>query len=450
MRVFSSLRGGCIKWLANFSLFRWPSLNVKVIAFAKGSVRAACGLQVSARVAFATALVLSSHCSIADSLKRWDFSWTSGGECYTAVCGADYPQRGVPLSDYLVGRSCHSAESCAALDYDAIVQAMGTTYTSGHIVYTRSYYLHSYQHSFFNATALESTASMLVRYCYTWTNVNTITGEAGSSSMPNCVTAPSQAFRLRQYVTCSGTCGVYVSARKGQCGCPADSVGDPIVPSSGAVFHSEVDGKVGAQSNVLDFKRFYNSAAVGQAGVLSKGWRHSYARSITPRYASTRYATYEASPDNSSVYPSEQAACTQGFEDIRSRAAGWTSTTVSYSSGACILKQGSSVIGSLALLYTSQPSPAGSTLIGFDAVRDDGQTISFILYNGSLAAPSGVSLKLQQVSGSFLLVNSDDSIETYNASGKLQTIAHPEGTTKTMWVGGAGPGDRGIASCFPG
>ena len=90
------------------------------------------------------------------------------------------------------------------------------------------------------------------------------------------------------------------------------------------------------------------------------------------------------------------------------------------------------MIGSLALLYTSQPSPAGSTLIGFDAVRDDGQTISFILYNGSLAAPSGVSLKLQQVSGSFLLVNSDDSIETYNASGKLQTIAHPEGTTKTM------------------
>lgn len=59
MRVFSSLRGGCIKWLANFSLFRWPQLNVKVIAFAKGRVRAACGLQVSARVAFATALVLS-------------------------------------------------------------------------------------------------------------------------------------------------------------------------------------------------------------------------------------------------------------------------------------------------------------------------------------------------------------------------------------------------------
>jgi YD repeat-containing protein len=236
------------------------------------------------------------------------------------------------------------------------------------------------------------------------------------------------------YRTNPAGCQVYVSALfspPAQCGPTCNGVSDPINPTSGTVYSTEPDTK--DSNSAFAFKRFYNSTDVGNAD-LSSGWRHSFSRTITPVYSSSTYKPYETRVENSSLYNDEAAACTSGFAEIKSRVSTWANATATYSNGMCVISVGTTVIARLPILYTSPPTPAPNTttLIAYDATRDDGQSISFAVNSGSIAAPPSVGLTLQQINNGYTLTDANDTVETYDTTGKLLTVTSRTGVVQAI------------------
>jgi RHS repeat-associated protein len=239
----------------------------------------------------------------------------------------------------------------------------------------------------------------------------------------------------RSIVGSNVTCGVYVIAPPkvdANCGCDLYSVGHPINPANGAVFSSEtdVDGPV-------PFQRYYNSL-IDANSLLSPGWTHSFSRSITRRLSNSNYLPYAPGPKASSLYATEEAACVSGFAEIKSQVGAWTNASASYSNGQCNLTVAGAPIGTLSLNYSTQPYPVAPTPIAFDARRDDGRVVSFVVNGSSIVAPQGIAMRLQETAGGFTLTDEKDNVETYDTNGKLLTIVSRDGVTHSMGYDASG------------
>jgi len=237
-------------------------------------------------------------------------------------------------------------------------------------------------------------------------------------------------------------CKVYVEVKappKSQCGRGCNSASDPINPANAATYSVETD--LGGGVGQTGFQRFYNSVDSGNSSALSTGWRSSFRRSVQPRYGGTGYdGGYVGDADRSSLYTDEATACTSGFAQIKGQVSTWTNATASYANGVCTLSVGTTQIGTLPLLYQSPPTPNPSTqqLVGYDAVRDDGQVVSFGVNGTVINAPAGIGLRLQQTAGGFTLTDEADNIETYSANGALLTVTSRAGLVQTMGYDSSG------------
>lgn len=238
-------------------------------------------------------------------------------------------------------------------------------------------------------------------------------------------------------ISTKNNCKIYVSAN----GSPSaqggnNRVGDPIDPASGAMTSAETDLR--DATGTVPFRRFYNSSS--GAGPLTV-WRSSFLRSIAPRYAGNSYSgPYLATLYNSSLYNDEASACTSGFAEIQGRVSAWASAAASYANGVCSLSTGGSSNGTLPLIYSdpSVPDPINQPLIGYDAIRDDGQVVSFQLQGNTLTAPTGTVLRLQMSGSGFTLIDETDSTESYNTSGRLLSVTSRAGLVQTMGYDAAG------------
>jgi YD repeat-containing protein len=233
------------------------------------------------------------------------------------------------------------------------------------------------------------------------------------------------------------SCQVFVTPApppQPQCGPTCTGVSEPINPASGAVYDTIVE--LPSSANSLSFKRYYNSSDISlrYPTYLNPGWRHSFSRTIQPRYASSDYLPYTANAGSSSLYTDEATACTSGFAEIEAGVSTWANASASYANGVCALSVGSTQIGTLTIHYTIWPSPNPSALIlvGFDALRDDGQLVSFNLRNGALVAPPGITLQMQQTSSGFTLTDPSDTVEAYDSTGRLLTVTSRAGVVQTM------------------
>ena len=158
---------------------------------------------------------------------------------------------------------------------------------------------------------------------------------------PPSVTPPSnQAIESKAEDTCN-TCG----------GGEGQSVGDPINPTTGNMFHDEVDYEAVANSP-LNFKRRYNSSIAKrlQTNILGEYWRHNYLATVNI------------------------------ISDIQ-----------------------------------------------VDSIRSNGQTVSFILNNSVYTPDADISMSLTKTSTGWQLIDKDDSIETYDLTGKLLSISDHKG-----------------------
>jgi RHS repeat-associated protein len=217
--------------------------------------------------------------------------------------------------------------------------------------------------------------------------------------------------------------------------CDSNSVGDPINPASGAVFHTEAD--VSEPNSSLSFKRFYNSTQAGTTG-LSAGWRHSFSRSVRPRYQALNYRPWKYDFAHSPLYSDAGAACTSGFAQIKANVINWQNTTVSFSNGLCSISSGANTLGELPLLYASPqlPTPA-ATLLGFDVTRDDGQVIRFLMQGSTIVAPPGITLRLQQSGSGYIVTDTADNVESYNSAGRLLSVTGRAGLAQTVSYDGS-------------
>jgi YD repeat-containing protein len=211
-----------------------------------------------------------------------------------------------------------------------------------------------------------------------------------------------------------------------------DKQGDPIVPSTCSVFSEETD--IEAQAPAISaFKRYYNSVGPG-SGNLSTGWFHSFGRRLNLVYQSIIYRKYKpADPDNSSLYSTPALTCESGFPQIKSGVPNWTNATASYSGNVCTVSIGGVPVDTIPILTNLQQNPMPSaTLVGVNAIRDDGAIVRFLVVGGTIVAPTSVTLRLQQAGSGFALTDTQDNVESYDATGRLLSITSREGRVTTM------------------
>ncbi len=239
-------------------------------------------------------------------------------------------------------------------------------------------------------------------------------------------TSPTGPFnQLSCGITWSRVCPAmhYVSPDpppEAECGPSCNDVGDPINPASGAVTHSETDISVAVLS-ALEFRRHYNSADKSSSA-LGSSWRHSYSRRIEEVPWQWRYRAHNPTRD-SPFYTSQVAACTTGFNQIKSQVAAWATATSTLVNGACKITHNGVYLGTLPIHF-NDPLPPDRTwgTIGYNAIRDDGRRIHFSLQDGILVAPPGVTERLEKTSTGYVLLDSNDSAETYDTNGTLLSI----------------------------
>lgn len=222
-------------------------------------------------------------------------------------------------------------------------------------------------------------------------------------------------------------------------GCPNSCVGDPINPINGNVYSSEID-TTGRAPGESSFRRFYNSQDSNNID-MGIGWRHSYSRNIKVKYQQIPQQPYiSPSPGTSSLYVDAASACTGGFAELKSQVSTWQNATATYANGVCSLSNGSTSIGTLTIKVSTpdQASPPSPTVVGADVTRDDGRVISFLMQGTSLVAPPGVSLRMQQTSGGYSIIDENDTIENYDSTGKLLSITSRGGVVQTLSYDGAG------------
>jgi len=235
-----------------------------------------------------------------------------------------------------------------------------------------------------------------------------------------------------------GGCQLFVKAdTNASANCHCLAVAEPINPENGDVFLTETDVK--RQLSAPEFNRFYDSAVAG-TGDLGPGWRHSYSRSIVPRNSGSAFLPYVASAFTSSLYDTEATACTSGFAQIKGQVSTWATASASYANGACSLSVGGTIIGTLTLYYESPPTPApGSTsVIGYDATRDNGQVVSFMGSGSSIVAAPSITMKLQQNASGYTLTDENDNVEAYDTNGRLLSVTSRAGVVETIAYDGAG------------
>lgn len=160
---------------------------------------------------------------------------------------------------------------------------------------------------------------------------------------------------------------------------------------------------------------------------MGAAWRHSYSRSLT---------TLVAPPSRiSQSFPSKEAACLQGWEQIKQNVSKRQSWVASFSGGVCEI----SGDGRSEKLPVFGGVGAGRP-IGMQVTRDDGTAMRFNdLGNGlshTYEASPGNSQQISRLSNVYRLVDKQDNVETYDLSGKLLSIVSRSGNSQTLVYSG--------------
>jgi RHS repeat-associated protein len=165
---------------------------------------------------------------------------------------------------------------------------------------------------------------------------------------------------------------------------------------------------------------------------MGMGWRHSYSRRLVPRYSEFSIRPYEAVPSSSSAYATAGSACADGFAQIKSQITNWQSGTANLVNSRCEVSAGGVVIGTIPVYSTRMTQPNAQP-IAVDAIRDDGQRVSFRVGGGSTyVAQQGSELRLEGVSGGYKLTDASDNIELYDSTGRLNSVSTSGGVALNL------------------
>jgi YD repeat-containing protein len=209
------------------------------------------------------------------------------------------------------------------------------------------------------------------------------------------------------------------------------STGPVPAQDAGAVLVREVDVPPSPQGIV--FERFYNSASV-EITTLVTGWSHSFSRRIVANVQAAPFQPhFGADAHDSSLYSDPGAACTSGWSQIRASSNRWPHTTSSYTNGACLLSRAGAVVGAIQVRNAvAVPASVTGPAVSFDAIRDNGQHVTFAL-QGTAIMPTGNSpFRLTRATAGYQLVDDQENTEIYDLAGKLQSVSTRTGVVVTL------------------
>jgi len=241
---------------------------------------------------------------------------------------------------------------------------------------------------------------------------------------------------------------------------PQSTAGNPINVATGNKTQTEVDFVAGGASS-LAFRRYYASVR-SSATDLGLSWRHNYSARLRPEYLPPPEMHTNA-PTQSRRLPSPQAACEQGFEDIRAEltAQFGGDAVARYEGGQCkVYAQGRplgtvpvrSTLGQPALLRfdysgapvagffdSDNPSDGATGPIAWHAERPEGGSVRFHHQTGTVwASQADEVYKLEEEQDGFMLRLPDGGVERYDSTGRLVAISEPGGATQTLVYDGNG------------
>ena len=213
---------------------------------------------------------------------------------------------------------------------------------------------------------------------------------------------------------------------------PTEEATDSIGPA-GSILIREVDVPAPNDTTSVAFERFYNSASP-EISTLVTGWSHSFSRRIVANVQATPFQPHSNDhAHDSSLYSDPGAACLSGWGEIRANSAQWSHTTSSYANGACLLSQSGTVVATIQVRNASAaPASVTGDLVSFDAIRDNGRHVSFILRGTAIESAGRSGLRLTRAAAGYQLVDDQDNTEVYDMTGKLQSITTRAGIVVTL------------------
>ena len=216
---------------------------------------------------------------------------------------------------------------------------------------------------------------------------------------------------------------------------------DPVpAQDAGAVLIREMD--VPAPPNgaaIVAFVRFYNRASA-EITTLVTGWSHSFSRRIVANVQATPFQPhFSAYPHDSMLYSDPGAACTSGWGQIRANSPRWAHTTSRYANGVCLLSQSGAVVATIQVRNASAvPTSVTGAPVSFDAIRDNGQHVSFTLRGTAIVPAGGSTFRLTRTGDGYQLIDAQENTEVYDMSGTLQSVTTRAGVVVTLAYNPAG------------
>jgi len=214
--------------------------------------------------------------------------------------------------------------------------------------------------------------------------------------------------------------------------CP-DKEGNPCSPATGNKFQTETDYAAGGNVS-LNFSRHYNSMGKYRHGKhLAPDWRPDFSAEMDAA-ASQSQLPRLAGGDASSAYTTPEAACIEGFAEIKATVWGGTLADASaeYAGGnLCRVFKGEQTLSWFTINGGSSGSYNAPVNI-HTLIRANGRLYVFQQKNGQWLDELNPNVKLVASSDNWIFTDSNNTQETYNTSGQLIAITKPSGRTTTL------------------
>ncbi|WP_160280168.1 RHS repeat domain-containing protein, partial [Cellvibrio mixtus] len=210
-----------------------------------------------------------------------------------------------------------------------------------------------------------------------------------------------------------------------------DTVGNPIVISTGAKIQKETD-VYSRGKNQIGFERTYNNTDIN----ISTSWLNTYQKSlqfITPEKIATESR-------KSSPYTNKAQACTSGWSQIKSiLMESWAiSTTAQYSNGICQIKRGNIIVRNIPILPNTNNIQVYLKPGSVQVIRENGSVQSFGLgvgeqYVGFNGDHGQLIAVIDAAPVAWRYIASNGEVEDYNADGKLLSITASNGMKQELF-----------------
>ena len=208
---------------------------------------------------------------------------------------------------------------------------------------------------------------------------------------------------------------------------PQECEGNPCSPITGDKFQTEVD-YISSGSSDLTVSRSYSSLGSGR-------WQHNFVSSLDNTQTATPPTHVGPAAGQSALYNTPDAACTQGWNDIKTSA--WNgqlaTATVVYEGGdLCAVSNNGQLVTRFKINSTTGAAVGTAPQNLHTLTRANGSRYVFQQSGSDWVDPFNPEVKLIASGTDWIFTDSNQTKETYNAVGQLITITPSSGRSQTL------------------